>query len=94
MDIEFVEGKKKGYFKGNIDGVEAARLSLTRLNEDTIRIDHTEVKKRFKGEGLGTQLVMEVVKYAREENFLIEIDCPFAQRVFDKNPEIQDLINK
>lgn len=92
MDIDFVEGKKKGYFKANENDQEAGRLSISRLDEDTIRIDHTEVKKNFKGQGLGTKLVMEVVKYAREESLMIEIDCPFAKGVFDKNPDIQDLL--
>lgn len=94
MDIEFVEGKRKGYFKANEEGGEAGRLSISRLDEYTIRIDHTEVKKSFKGQGLGTRLVMEVVSYAREENLKIEIDCPFAKGVFNKNPDIQDLLIK
>ncbi len=55
-------------------------------------IDHTEVSPEFNGKGVGKQLVMAAVAYARAERVKIMPLCPFAQSVFDKNPDIKDVL--
>jgi hypothetical protein len=54
-------------------------------------IDHTGVEENFSGRGLGSQLVMKAVEYARNNNVKILPLCPFAKKVFDKEVGIQDV---
>jgi predicted GNAT family acetyltransferase len=54
-------------------------------------IDHTGVEGSFSGRGLGRQLVMKAVEYARNNAVKILPLCPFAKKVFDKEASIQDV---
>jgi predicted GNAT family acetyltransferase len=91
MKIELKEGKSNGIFIAESDGREAGRISYTRINDSKISIDHTIVQEEFGGKGIGQKLVMELVKFARENNLKIETKCHFAKSVFEKNKEIQDV---
>jgi predicted GNAT family acetyltransferase len=54
-------------------------------------IDHTGVEESFGGKGLGRQLVMKAVEYARNNALKILPLCPFAKKVFDKETGIGDV---
>jgi predicted GNAT family acetyltransferase len=49
------------------------------------------VNPALNGNGVGKQLVMAAVHYAREKQLKIMPLCPFAKSVFDKTPEIRDV---
>lgn len=55
-------------------------------------IDHTDVNPDFKGKGIGKQMLMKAVEYARANQLKIMPLCPFAKSVFDKDPEIGDVL--
>jgi predicted GNAT family acetyltransferase len=55
-------------------------------------IDHTEVGEALKGQGAGKRLVMAAVALARERKVTILPQCPFARSVFDRVPEISDVL--
>ena len=55
-------------------------------------IDHTEVKTEYSGKGIGKQLVMAAVEFARSRNVKILPLCPFAKAIFGKIPEIRDVL--
>jgi predicted GNAT family acetyltransferase len=44
------------------------------------------------GKGFGKMMVMKAVEYAREKGIKILPLCPFAKSVFDKTPEISDVL--
>jgi predicted GNAT family acetyltransferase len=92
MIVEQFNREKKGHFTASEEGVEAGRMTYSWAGEDKFIIDHTEVSPDFSGRGVGKILVMEAVKYARENNLKILPLCPFAKSVFDKTPEIQDVL--
>lgn len=92
MKIEQINESKKGYFLATDDGTEAGRMYYTWAGEDKFIIDHTEVLPAFKGKNVGKQLVMEAVKTARDNKLKIMPLCPFAKSVFDKMPEIGDVL--
>jgi predicted GNAT family acetyltransferase len=55
-------------------------------------IDHTQVGEALKGQGAGKRLVMAAVALAREREVTIVPLCPFAKSVFDRVPEISDVL--
>jgi hypothetical protein len=72
----------------------AAKITFVNRGEDKIVIKHTFVSEPFRGQGLGLQLVKEVVEYARQENKKIIPKCPFAKEVMTKNDDYSDVLVK
>jgi len=92
MTITQNNGEKKGVFIATEDGVQAGEMTYSWAGTDKFIIDHTEVDPSFGGKGVGKQLVMAAVEYAREKGIKILPLCPFAKKVFDKTPEIADVL--
>ncbi|KOH46645.1 GNAT family N-acetyltransferase [Sunxiuqinia dokdonensis] len=82
---------KKGRFVIYEDGELAGEMTYTWAGESRFIIDHTGVDERYGGKGFGKQLVMEAVAYARQKGIKILPLCPFAKRVFDKEPKLADV---
>lgn len=92
MEIIQHNDGKKGYFEAQSDGKQAGKMTYTWAGETVFIIDHTEVDEAFKGQKVGNKMVMAAVEFARKSNLKIIPLCPFAKSVFDKTPEIQDLL--
>lgn len=91
MEITHIEDYTGTYWKATENGETAGAMSYSKAGDDKIIIDHTEVNPQFNGKGVGKQLVLEAVKFARENNIKIMPLCPFAKSVFDKNPDLGDV---
>lgn len=92
MEIIQENEDRRGLFKALEDGKEAGAMTYTWAGSTKFIIDHTEVNPDFKGKGVGLQLVMKAVEYARANHLKIMPLCPFAKSVFDKNPDIADVL--
>ena len=92
MTIEQINDGRKGYFEALEDGKQAGKMTYTWAGDTKFIIDHTEVNEAFNGKGVGKKMVMAAVEYAREKNVKILPLCPFAKSVFDKTPEIHDVL--
>jgi predicted GNAT family acetyltransferase len=92
MEINQFNSEKRGYFTATEAGTEAGRMTYSWAGPDKFIIDHTEVNAAFSGRGVGKMLVMKAVAYARENKLKIMPLCPFAKSVFDKDPEIADVL--
>mgnify|MGYP003574859855 FL=1 len=92
MEIIQENDERRGLFKAVEDDKEAGIITYTWAGSTKFIIDHTEVSEDFKGKGVGLQLVMKAVEYARANHLKIMPLCPFAKSVFDKNPDIADVL--
>lgn len=92
MEIQQVNYETKGFFKAVEDGKEAGLMTYSWAGTVRMIIDHTEINPEFKGQKVGNQLVLAAVEYARENHIKIIPLCPFAKSVFDKTPEIRDVL--
>ncbi|WP_113663171.1 GNAT family N-acetyltransferase [Pedobacter nanyangensis] len=92
MEIIQENEDRRGLFKAVEDGKEAGVMTYTWAGSTKFIIDHTEVNPNFKGKGVGQQMVMKAVEYARANHLKIMPLCPFAKSVFDKNPDIADVL--
>ncbi len=91
-DIHLTINGNKGYFSIVIDGKTEAKITFVFAGETKIIIDHTEVNSGNSGKGFGKILVERAVTFAREKNIKIIPLCPFAKSVFDKNPELRNVL--
>ena len=92
MEIQQINDTRRGYFEAVEDRKEAGKMTYTWAGDSKFIIDHTEVSPDFNGKGVGKKLVMAAVDYARANNVKIIPLCPFAKSVFDKVPEIHDVL--
>jgi uncharacterized protein len=92
IEMKQIESGTKGFF-GAFDGdKEAGRMSYTFVGATKLIIDHTEVSDLYKGQNIGKRILMELVKYARENKIKVIPLCPFAKSVFNKVEEIRDVL--
>ena len=84
----------KGMFYVNNDEKIVAEMVYTMPSPDKMIIEHTEVDDALRGKNVGMQLVNTAVEYARANNIKIIPLCPFAKSVFDRKPELHDVLFK
>jgi predicted GNAT family acetyltransferase/uncharacterized Fe-S cluster protein YjdI len=91
IKIEREDNGKKGRFVIYENDGFAGEMTYVWSATSRLIINHTGVEESFSGRGLGKQLVMKAVEYARNNALKILPLCPFAKRVFDKDDSIQDV---
>ncbi|HAC16355.1 MAG TPA: GNAT family N-acetyltransferase [Bacteroidetes bacterium] len=93
MEILHDAGNPKGRFYIQQDGETLAEMTYVWAGDNRIIIDHTEVDDRLRGKGAGKQLVQAGVDFARDKKISILPLCPFAKSVFQRVPEIRDVLS-
>ena len=93
MEIIQYDDGKNGIFKAKNGTTEVGEMSYVWAGDNKIIIDHTGVKPNFEARGIGTQMVMKAVDFARDKNVKILPLCPFAKSVFVKNKDICDVLD-
>jgi predicted GNAT family acetyltransferase len=92
MNINQIEEGNRGYFVATENSVEVGRITYVMAGPTKLVIEHTEVNPTYEGNGIGKKLVFATVDYARENNLKILPLCTFAKALFDKTPEIHDVL--
>lgn len=92
MNILHEHNDKKGRFYIKENEKEVATLTYTFAGDAKFIIDHTEVDASQGGKGLGKQLVLAVIDFARQNNYKIMPLCPYAKSVFDKSEDYNDVL--
>ena len=64
-----------------------------KITGEILYIEGTMVDKSLQGQGIGQQLVVYAVEYARKNNLKIIPLCPYARSQFEKHPEYHDVLN-
>ena len=89
--VTHVPAGHKGAFVIERDGRRLAEMTYSMANQIMI-IDHTQVDDALRGTGASRRLVQAAVEWARAEKKTILLLCPFAKSVFDKTPELRDVL--
>ncbi len=92
MEIEIKEEENKGAAIAKIAEQKAGLMSYSIAGNDLLIIDHTEVEPEYKGEGVGKKLLYAIVEMAREKQIKILPLCPFANAMFKKLDDINDVL--
>lgn len=89
--MNFDEQNHRFYIEENDQLI--GEITFTPINDsNVISIDHTFVEENHRGHGLARQLVQTAIDYAKENNLKILPICPYAKKVFDKEPDIRDIL--
>ncbi|MBK9328806.1 MAG: N-acetyltransferase [Sphingobacteriales bacterium] len=68
-----------------------AALTYLLIDDSSMLIQHTEVRKQLEGQGIGKKLVDAAVYFARMNGYKIIPQCPYANAMFKKTPEYADV---
>lgn len=83
----------KGFFKVIEDGEELASLNYTCPSADRMMITYVGVEPSLRGKGLGKEMVLAAVNYARKHKMRVLPICSFAKKVFQQTPSIKDVLH-
>ncbi|QQQ30114.1 GNAT family N-acetyltransferase [Chryseobacterium indoltheticum] len=92
IDVKQNNDEKHGSFEALIDGKKAGLMTYTWAGEDRFIIDHTEVEEAYNGKGVGKEMLIKAVEFARENGKKIIPLCPFAKATFQKNEDLRDVL--
>ncbi|MDH6252679.1 putative GNAT family acetyltransferase [Chryseobacterium sp. H1D6B] len=92
IEVKQNNGEKHGNFEAFIDGKNAGMMTYTWAGEDRFIIDHTEVQEAYNGMGVGKEMLLAAVNFARKEGKKIIPLCPFAKASFQKDEDLQDVL--
>jgi hypothetical protein len=92
LEIIQTNNEKSGNFKIYDGESMAGELVYKWSGKNRFIIEHTEVAEKMEGKGIGKRLVLEAVTYARNNALKILPLCTYAKSVFDKTPEIHDVL--
>ena len=90
IELEIKKGRNRFYI-GDSEVNSLAQITYIPAEDGKIIVDHTGVADELKGKKVGRKLVDKIVEYAREENLKIIPQCSFVKKVFEENPEYEDV---
>ena len=93
MEIRHETIKRKWMFVVDKDGTRVAELDYFANAPGEITIYHTEIDEKYRGQGLGRDLVAAAVKHARDNTLRIIPKCQFAARIIGQTPEFHDVVS-
>lgn len=85
------DNQEAGQFEAHI-GDDVAVAEYTRVG-DAIMFTHTEVPEKLEGRGIGSQLVYEALKSAKERGLSVIPMCSFVAGYIREHPEYLDLVH-
>lgn len=88
VSISYVDEGSKGRYVAEVEGVtDTADLTLSKLSDTTIIVDHTGVPDALRGKGLAGALADRVIADARAKGQMIVPLCPFFRAYATKRKE-------
>lgn len=94
MEIKHEHNGTKGKFVAYLEDEKVGEMTYSQAGDDKIIIDHTEASSDHAGKGIGKNLVLAGVDYARNNGVKIIPLCPFAKRTLEKDDSFLDVLVK
>lgn len=95
MEIKHEHQTSKGdFYVLDEHNKKIAEMNYIMSGNQTMIIEHTLVDEQLSGKGVARKLVDAGVAFAREKGFKIIPQCSYANAVFNKTPEYEDVWKK
>ena len=91
-EIKHINNEKNGAFEIYYEGQKAGEMTYKWAGKEKFIIDHTEVEEAYNGKGVGKEMLIKAVEFAREKGKKIIPLCPFAKATFQKNEDLRDVL--
>lgn len=90
-DIDVRDNPQRHRFELLVDG-ELAGLADYRDRDGAVVVIHSEVDRRFRGQGLGETLARGTLDQLRERGVKVIPSCPFFAKFVAEHREYDDLV--
>lgn len=90
--METIKQYNTKFYMGDSPEHPIAEITFIPEGEDKIIVNHTYVAKSLTGQGIGKQLMIKVIEYARKEHKKIIPTCSFAEKVITSSDEYKDVL--
>lgn len=91
MNIQHHKKGNTGKFFISEQNKIVAQMTYT-IEEDNMVIEHTLVDESLRGKDIGTHLVNEGVKFAKETGKMITPICTFAKKILEGNIQYKHVL--
>lgn len=93
MEITHTSDQNHGSFRVAIAQEVVGELTYFVEEDSTaINLNHAWIDPNHRGQGIGDQLVLRAIDYARDNQFKIKPTCPFVIHFFEKHPEYSEML--
>jgi predicted GNAT family acetyltransferase len=96
--VENISLKLDAHGKGAFvidEGDERLAEMVIGISGNNMTVYHTHVSEKLKGKGVASQLLKQMVTYAREHQLKVIALCPYVSAQFKRHPEeYQDVWNQ
>lgn len=90
--LTVVDAPDRRRFEGYLDGELVGVVEYIPLPGKIIAT-HTEVEPAYEGQGVGSQLVAQVLDRLRAEERLVQPLCPYVTAWLRRHPEYADVVD-
>ncbi len=91
--IRVTDDRTRNRYDVYVDGMLAG-FAVYRLAPERIIFVHTEVERKWEGEGIGSALAKEALDDVRRQGLHMTPLCPFIAAYARRHPEYVDLIDE
>lgn len=92
MDIEVTHRPERRRYELHADGATAGHAGYTDDDAGVRAIMHTWIEDEYEGQGLGSELIVAVLKDIRDSDLQVLPVCPFVPHVIKEHPEFTGLV--
>lgn len=93
VDFAIVKDETLDLYTVVVDDHEVAGLPYNKVGDDRLVLLATSVVPEYRGKGIATALIQNVLDDARRHEMTITIMCPIVRAFIDKNPEYASLVS-
>jgi predicted GNAT family acetyltransferase len=90
--IQHVFDGQRGSFYIEENNQKVATMDYVMASDSKLIIEHTGVDESLRGQGIGKKLLEKLVEHTRDKQIKVLSFCSFANAVFKKTPEWQDVL--
>jgi uncharacterized protein len=92
LDISVVDNPKAKRFEAHADGDLLGVIDYIPLDGKVIAT-HTEVRERYEGRGIASQLVEGALAQLRADGRFVQPQCSYVRRFLAEHPEYGDVVD-
>ncbi|GAB2616106.1 hypothetical protein Aab01nite_28770 [Paractinoplanes abujensis] len=92
-DVDVRDHPDQHRFELTVDG-ELGGMAVYRIRDGVVVVTHSEIDRRFRGQGLGNVLAQRTLDELRTRGARVYPACPFFAKYVAEHPEYDDIIEQ
>ena len=90
--MNLIHDRAANRFRLPLNGAGEAFIEYAELGPGRLDLLHTVVPPEARDQGIGSEIVEQALRYAREHDLRIVPSCPFVAAYLEEHPEYRDVV--